>query len=82
MNARCCNSCPGRRRLGGLALWSRARTAVGTSWVLDARAVSFALVRYKVQGEGGAVHSLSSEEREAFAEHINNCLCEDEFLAK
>lgn len=34
----------------------------------------------KVQGAGGAMHSISDEEREAFAEHINNVLSGDTFL--
>jgi len=34
----------------------------------------------KVQGAGGAMHSISDEEREAFAEHINNVLGGDTFL--
>jgi len=34
----------------------------------------------KVQGAGGAMHSISDEEREAFAVHINNVLGDDAFL--
>jgi hypothetical protein len=34
----------------------------------------------QVQGSGGAVHSISEEEREAFAEHINNVLGSDPFF--
>lgn len=34
----------------------------------------------KVQGKAGAVHSYSEEERIAFAEHINNCLRQDQDL--
>jgi hypothetical protein len=34
----------------------------------------------QIQGSSGAMHSISDEEREAFAEHINNVLGEDPFF--
>mmetsp|Transcript_15071 Transcript_15071/g.25123 ORF Transcript_15071/g.25123 Transcript_15071/m.25123 type:complete len:586 (-) Transcript_15071:608-2365(-) len=36
----------------------------------------------KVFGAGGASHSFSDEEKEAFSEHINTCLGEDPILAR
>lgn len=36
----------------------------------------------QTQGAGGATHSFSEEEKEAFATHINNCLGDDELMAR
>ncbi|RYY78133.1 hypothetical protein EON63_17980 [archaeon] len=37
---------------------------------------------FRVEGSGGASHSFSEDEKEAFSEHINICLSSDPDLAR
>jgi len=59
---------------GGIGGQSSAMKQFGTASAKAARVLT-------VKGEGGTVHSISEEEREAFAEHINLLLGNDPLLA-
>jgi hypothetical protein len=59
---------------GGIGGQSSALKQFGAASAKAARVLT-------VKGEGGAVHSISEEEREAFAEHINILLSTDPLLA-
>lgn len=59
---------------GGIGGQSSAMKQFGTASAKAARVLT-------VKGEGGAVHSISEEEREAFAEHINLLLANEPLVA-